>query len=147
MRYCFGLLILFFSTCIFAQKWVSKSDSIAITKTLFKQQEDWNRGDIDAFMEGYIKTDFLVFSGASGPIYGWEATRNRYKKSYHNRVLMGELNFDVLSMTQLSSNVVQLQGSFYLTREIEDSNGYFTLTWLKQDGKWLVISDHTSASN
>jgi hypothetical protein len=98
-------------------------------------------------MEGYIKTDFLVFSGASGPIYGWEATRNRYKKSYHNRVLMGELNFDVLSMTQLSSNVVQLQGSFYLTREIEDSNGYFTLTWLKQDGKWLVISDHTSASN
>ena len=147
MRYCFGLLILFFSTYIFAQKRVSKSDSIAITKTLFKQQEDWNRGDIDAFMEGYIKTDFLVFSGASGPIYGWEATRNRYKKSYHNRVLMGELNFDVLSMTQLSSNVVQLQGSFYLTREIEDSNGYFTLTWLKQDGKWLVISDHTSASN
>ena len=97
-------------------------------------------------MEGYIKTDQLVFSGASGPIYGWEATRDRYKKSYYNRVMMGELKFDILSMMQLSPKVVQLQGAFYLTREIEDSSGYFTLTWLKQDGSWLVISDHTSSS-
>jgi hypothetical protein len=42
--------------------------------------------------------------------------------------------------------VVQLQGAFYLTRVIEDSSGYFTLTWLKQDGSWFVISDHTSSS-
>jgi len=147
MKRFLGLFLVFFSTLVFAQKSVSKSDSLAITKTLFKQQEDWNRGDIDAFMEGYIKTDQLVFSGASGPIYGWEATRDRYKKSYHNRVLMGKLKFDVLGMMQLSPNVVQLQGTFYLTREIEDSSGYFTLTWLKQDGSWLVISDHTSAVN
>src|SRR6056300_914270 len=145
MKRFLGLFLVFFSTLVFAQKSVSKSDSLAITKTLFKQQEDWNRGDIDAFMEGYIKTDQLVFSGASGPIYGWEATRDRYKKSYHNRVLMGKLKFDVLGMMQLSPNVVQLQGAFYLTREIEDSSGYFTLTWLKQDGSWLVISDHTSS--
>ena len=31
-------------------------------------------------MEGYLKSQSLVFSGSSGPIYGWEATRNRYKK-------------------------------------------------------------------
>jgi len=31
-------------------------------------------------MEGYLKSDKLVFSGASGPIYGWEATKERYKK-------------------------------------------------------------------
>jgi hypothetical protein len=108
MKHFLGLFLVFFSTSVVAQKSVSKSDSLAITKTLFKQQEDWNRGDIDAFMEGYIKTDQLVFSGASGPIYGWEATRDRYKKSYHNRVMMGELKFDILSMMQLSPKVVQL---------------------------------------
>jgi len=59
---------------------------------------------------------------------------------------MGKLKFDVLNMSRLSSDVVQLQGKFYLTREVEDSSGYFTLTWLKRNGKWLIISDHTSSS-
>jgi hypothetical protein len=97
-------------------------------------------------MEGYIKSDALVFSGASGPIYGWDATRARYKKAYSNRILMGTLKFDILSMKLLSSKVVQLQGKFYLTRDIEDSSGYFTLTWLKKQSQWLIISDHTSSS-
>jgi ketosteroid isomerase-like protein len=138
-----GLFLI--STCIFGQKPLSKQDSTQIVKLLFKQQADWNRGDIDAFMEGYLKSDQLVFSGSSGPVYGWEATRSRYKKSYSNPVLMGELKFDVLNLIALSPKVAQLQGKFYLTREIEDSSGYFTLTWLKVSGQWLIISDHTSA--
>ena len=60
---------------------------------------------------------------------------------------MGKLQFEVLSMVQLSPKVIQLQGSFNLTREIEDSSGFFTLTWLQKDGAWLVLSDHTSSSN
>ena len=142
----FCTLFIISTSYIFAQSKVSKKDSFQIAETLFQQQADWNRGDIDAFMEGYIKTDALVFSGASGPIYGWDATRARYKKSYSNRILMGTLKFDILSMTLLSSKVVQLQGKFYLTRDIEDSSGYFTLTWLKKKSQWLIISDHTSSS-
>jgi len=146
MKWTIGLLLL----CVWnglSQERVSKKDSLAIVRTLFKQQADWNSGDIDAFMEGYIKSDALVFSGSSGPIYGWEATRDRYKKSYSSRLLMGKLQFEVLSMVQLSPKVIQLQGSFNLTREIEDSSGFFTLTWLQKDGAWLVLSDHTSSSN
>ncbi len=134
------------TSSIFAQTKVSKKDSLQIVQTLFEQEADWNRGDIEAFMEGYIKSDALVFSGASGPIYGWDATRERYKKSYSNRILMGTLKFDILSMILLSPKVVQLQGKFYLTRDIEDSSGYFTLTFLKKQSQWLIISDHTSSS-
>ena len=144
----FNKVLLLLLTCnlVSAQKIVSKKDSLSIVNILFNQQQNWNNGDIDAFMEGYMKTNKLVFSGASGPIYGWKSTRNRYKKTYSNRILMGKLKFDVLNMSRLSSDVVQLQGKFYLTREIEDSSGYFTLTWLKRNGKWLIISDHTSSS-
>ena len=140
------MLFIISANLLVAQKKVSKKDSLLIVKTLFQQQAVWNRGDIDAFMEGYIKSDALVFSGASGPIYGWDATRARYKKAYSNRILMGTLKFDILSMKLLSSKVVQLQGKFYLTRDIEDSSGYFTLTWLKKQSQWLIISDHTSSS-
>ena len=144
----FNKVLFLLLTCnlVSAQKIVSKKDSLSIVNILFNQQQSWNNGDIDAFMEGYMKTNKLVFSGASGPIYGWKSTRNRYKKTYSNRILMGKLKFDVLNMSRLSSDVVQLQGKFYLTREVEDSSGYFTLTWLKRNGKWLIISDHTSSS-
>jgi len=146
MRLIVGVFLICISS-VYAQKKVSQKDSLDIVKTLFKQQADWNSGDIDAFMEGYFKSDELVFSGSSGPIYGWEATRDRYKNSYSSRLLMGQLEFEVLSMIQLSPTVIQLQGSFYLTRDIEDSSGFFTLIWLQKEGNWLVISDHTSSSN
>jgi ketosteroid isomerase-like protein len=144
----FNKVLFLLLTCnlVSAQKIVSKKDSLSIVNILFNQQQNWNNGDIDAFMEGYMKTNKLVFSGASGPIYGWKSTRNRYKKTYSNRILMGKLKFDILNMSRLSSDVVQLQGKFHLTREVEDSSGYFTLTWLKRNGKWLIISDHTSSS-
>ncbi len=146
MKWFLNIFLLITCNLVTSQETVSKKDSLSIVNILFNQQQNWNNGDIDAFMEGYIKTNQLVFSGALGPIYGWEATRDRYKKTYSNRILMGQLKFDVLSMSLLSSDVVQLQGKFYLTREVDDSAGYFTLTWLKREGKWLIISDHTSSS-
>ena len=147
MRWIYSGVLFFFSTFIFAQQSVSKNDSISIVTKLFKQQDDWNTGDLDAFMEAYLNTENLVFSGSSGPIYGWKATRDRYKKSYSTRQLMGTLDFEILNIISLSDSVAQLQGSFYLKRDMEDSRGFFTLTWLKIEDQWFIISDHTSTSH
>lgn len=147
MRWIYSSVLFFFSIFICAQQSVSKNDSISIVKKLFKQQDNWNTGDLDAFMKGYLKTEHLVFSGSSGPIYGWKATRDRYKKSYSTRQLMGTLDFEILNIISLSDSVAQLQGSFYLKRDMEDSKGFFTLTWLKIEDQWFIISDHTSSSH
>lgn len=147
MRWIYSSVLFFFSIFICAQQSVSKNDSISIVTKLFKQQDDWNTGDLDAFMKGYLKTEYLVFSGSSGPIYGWKATRDRYKKSYSTRQLMGILDFEILNIISLSDSVAQLQGSFYLKRDMEDSKGFFTLTWLKIEDQWFIISDHTSSSH
>ena len=147
MRWIYSSVLFFFSIFIYAQQSVSKNDSISIVTKLFKQQDDWNTGDIDAFMKGYLKTEHLVFSGSSGPIYGWKATRDRYNKSYSTRQLMGILDFEILNIISLSDSVAQLQGSFYLKRDMEDSKGFFTLTWLKIQDQWFIISDHTSSSH
>ena len=147
MRLYFLTLFFIVSGFLFSQQAVSKKDSLAVVKVLFEQQDHWNKSDIDAFMEGYLKSDELVFSGASGPIYGWEATRDRYKRTYSDRVKMGELKFDVLHLLALSPTVIQLQGKFYLTRTIGDAQGFFTLNWVRVKNKWQIISDHTSASN
>ena len=145
-----SLSIFFFisiSPVVFSQQKLETKDSLAIIDVLNKQQIDWNRGDIDEFMKGYLKSDKLVFSGSSGPIYGWKATLDRYKKTYSDQEKMGKLKFEILNVIALSPKVIQLQGKFNLTRSIGDAFGYFTLNWIKVKNQWYIISDHTSGSN
>ena len=144
------LYIFFFisiNPVVFSQQKLETKDSLAIIDILNKQEKDWNRGDIDEFMKGYLKSEKLVFSGSSGPIYGWKATLDRYKKTYSDKEKMGKLKFEILNVIALSPKVVQLQGKFNLTRSIGDAFGYFTLNWIKVKNKWYIISDHTSGSN
>ena len=144
------LYIFFFisiNTVVFSQQKLETKDSLAIIDILNKQQKDWNRGDIDEFMKGYLKSEKLVFSGSSGPIYGWKATLDRYKKTYSDKEKMGKLKFEILNVIALSPKVIQLQGKFNLTRSIGDAFGYFTLNWIKVKNRWYIISDHTSGSN
>jgi hypothetical protein len=147
MKFPLMIVLFFFFAFGFSQPAVKKTDSIAIVKILYKQQDDWNKGDIDAFMEGYLKSKQLVFSGSSGPIYGWNATRDRYKRTYSDQEKMGTLKFDVLHLLELSDSVVQMQGKFYLKRTIDDLQGFFTLNWIRTKNQWYIISDHTSAAN
>tara|TARA_B100001248_G_scaffold127923_1_gene95877 strand:- start:4 stop:450 length:447 start_codon:yes stop_codon:yes gene_type:complete len=132
---------------VFSQQKLETKDSLAIIDILNKQEKDWNRGDIDKFMKGYLKSEKLVFSGSSGPIYGWKATLDRYKKTYSDKEKMGKLKFEILNVIALSPKVIQLQGKFNLTRSIGDAFGYFTLNWIKVKNRWYIISDHTSGSN
>ena len=144
------LYIFFFisiNPVVFSQQKLETKDSLAIIDILNKQEKDWNRGDIDEFMKGYLKSDKLIFSGSSGPIYGWKATLDRYKKTYSDKEKMGKLKFEILNVIALSPKVVQLQGKFNLTRSMGDAFGYFTLNWIKVKNKWYIISDHTSGSN
>ena len=144
------LYIFFFITInpeVFSQQKLETKDSLAIIDILNKQEKDWNRGDIDEFMKGYLKSEKLVFSGSSGPIYGWKATLDRYKKTYSDKEKMGKLKFEILNVIALSPKVIQLQGKFNLTRSIGDAFGYFTLNWIKVKNRWYIISDHTSGSN
>ena len=145
----FSAIFFFISinTIVFSQQKLEAKDSLAIIDILNKQEKDWNRGDIDEFMKGYLKSEKLVFSGSSGPIYGWKATLDRYKKTYSDKEKMGKLKFEILNVIALSPKVVQLQGKFNLTRSIGDAFGYFTLNWIKVKNRWYIISDHTSGSN
>ena len=145
----FSAIFFFISinTIVFSQQKLEAKDSLAIIDILNKQEKDWNRGDIDEFMKGYLKSEKLIFSGSSGPIYGWKATLDRYKKTYSDKEKMGKLKFEILNVIALSPKVIQLQGKFNLTRSIGDSFGYFTLNWIKVKNRWYIISDHTSGSN
>lgn len=111
---------------------------------LMKEQENaWNEANIEGFMQYYWKSDSLKFIGSKGITYGWEKTFANYKKSYPNAEAMGKLRFTVLECTQLSKNAIYVVGKWELAKE-KPVGGHFTLLWRKIDGKWIIVSDHTS---
>jgi len=141
----FFIALFLFSLNSYSQNPISLKDSLGIMNVMSLQQDAWNNGDIDSFMQGYLKSIELVFSGKSGPIYGWENTRKRYYSSYPNTKVMGKLNFTIKKTRSVSLSTAYLIGEYYLKRSGEDSYGHFTLLWKKIDSNWLIVSDHTSA--
>lgn len=142
LRYTSFFFCLFFlPLLLFAQE----SKDIATAKAiLFRQQADWNTGNIDAFMNGYWQSEKLKFIGASGVTYGYQRTLENYHKRYPNKETMGQLKFQVVSAEKLSRKVILLVGKWDLDREIGDIGGIFTLLFKKIKGKWWIIADHTS---
>ncbi len=122
------------------------SDKNEIISVLKSQENFWNKGNIEGFMQGYVKSDNLVFNGSSGPFYGWDSVKDRYMKTYPSKEKMGILNFKIQNISLITSNVAQLLGQFILTYPKNEVSGYFTLVFIKSKGKWLIFSDHTSRS-
>ncbi len=131
-----------YSTETLAQK--DSKDFEQIKKILFQQEEDWNKGDIDAFMKAYWNSEELQFGGANGITKGWQQTLDNYKKGYPDRATMGKLTFVIKDMTQHSKTVISLTGSWELERENDRPGGHFLLIWRKIKGEWKIVVDHTS---
>jgi hypothetical protein len=134
--------LFFVSNFSFAQE---SKDIAAVKSILFRQQNDWNNGNIDAFMNGYWESDKLKFVGANGITYGYQATLKGYHKRYPNKDAMGKLTFEVVDVEKISKKIIMLVGKWDLERKIGDIGGHFTLMWKKIKGKWVIIADHTSA--
>lgn len=122
-----------------------ESSQVRMIRSLLNQQvSDWNRGDIEAFMRGYWKSDSLKFVSSSGVIYGWSNTLERYRKRYPDRAAMGNLTFDSLAVRLLSDTSASVDGRWFLEREEDDLGGRFSLQLRRISGKWLIVADYTS---
>jgi beta-aspartyl-peptidase (threonine type) len=96
-------------------------------------------------MDGYWKSPDLTFSGAGGIQRGWDAVRERYKKTYPDHAAMGHLDFSGLEFHFVGNDGAVVLGHWHLTREKGDIGGNFSLVWQRFPEGWLIIHDHTSA--
>ena len=135
------LIAVFFTVSTFAQN----KDLIKIEQILQQQANDWNNGDIDAFMTAYWKSDKLQFGGGRGLTFGWQATLDNYKKGYPNKDAMGKLTFTLKSKEKLSRKTAMIVGKWELERATDHPNGHFMLIWKKMKGEWVIVADHTSS--
>ena len=124
---------------------IKNKEEIHKIKTILKAQQDcWNNGDIDGFMQGYWNSEDLVFTSLNHkPAYGWQNTLKRYKESYPTRSAMGELGFEILDLQLISEKNASLKGKWKLIRENDQPNGMFWCDLGKFDDNWVITKDST----
>jgi hypothetical protein len=115
-----------------------------ITTMLLQTARDWSKGDLEAFMQGYLKSDSLKFVGSSGITYGWQQTLENYRKGYPTKEHTGTLTFNLLEFDQLANDVFLVIGEFHLKRPVGDADGMFSIILKSINGKWKIIADHSS---
>jgi ketosteroid isomerase-like protein len=117
-----------------------------IRSVLQAQQDAWNRGDIDGFMNGYARSASTVFISEDTIRRGWQIVRDRYRKKYSSRAKMGRLMFSDLEITLLSSDWAEANGRWKPKRANDQPHGRFTLILKRLPEGWRIVHDHTSAA-
>ena len=117
----------------------------AIQNVLDQQVAGWNRGDLDAYMQGYIHSDELTFFSGATVTHGWEPTLERYKKRYQGEGKeMGTLTFSEVVIDVVANDAAFVRGRWHLAMSKESREGLFTLLVRKTDQGWKVVHDHSS---
>lgn len=116
-----------------------------IRAVLDTQVGAWNRGDVDAFMNYYWRSDKTLFVGANGVTRGWQAVLDRYHRAYPNRETMGQLTFSDIEIDQNCPREAVVIGEYHLHRDKDSPSGVFTLNFRKFAEGWRIVVDHTTA--
>jgi ketosteroid isomerase-like protein len=121
----------------------SERSKAEIKKVLEDQQRAWNRGDLDGFLDGYIKSPDLVFTSEGHIYHGWQTMQERFKKNYAKEN-MGQLSFEILDIDLLGNDAATVLGRWQLKREKDQPGGVFTLIFRRTPQGWKIVHDHTS---
>jgi SAM-dependent methyltransferase/ketosteroid isomerase-like protein len=130
-------------------EWSGKCDGATADdrlRLIVKSADDWNRGDIEAFVQCYEQTPETTFVGAT-VTHGAEDILARYRRNYPDRARMGKLTFSELQARTLSGTLAIVTGRFTLERAAEaggQATGLFTLVLRRGPNGWRIIHDHTS---
>lgn len=116
----------------------------SILRVLNNQVEAWNKGDIDGFMGGYWRSSETLFISGDDIMRGWAEVRDRYKRRYGSRELMGMLNFSDIQIGPLFKDSAVVTGSWHLKRNMDAPHGKFTLIFRLIEKEWKIICDSTT---
>ena len=141
-------LILVICTLILSQTGFSQTteqeDKEAILAVLKAQRLAWSDNNMEAFMEGYWKSDSLKFYGRNGVTYGWENTLERYKQAYPTPDHTGILSFKINDISKITDDAYYVMGEYHLKRTVGNATGIFMIIFKRIDGAWKIIADTSS---
>jgi ketosteroid isomerase-like protein len=126
---------------------ISPDVGLEVEQVLRRQQEAWNRHDLEGFMTGYWSSPELTFFSGARETRGWKGALDRYRRTYQSEGKeMGKLEFSELRVEALGSDAAFVRGAWHLTMSDGTTpHGLFTLVFRKFPDGWKIVHDHTSA--
>jgi len=124
-----------------------KAEEQPIRVVLAQQEQAWNRGDLEGYMQGYWKSPDLTFYAGGTVTRGWEATLERYRRRYKAEGKeMGRLDFSEDTIEVLSVDSAIGRGRWNLTLSGgKRLTGLYTVILKRLPEGWRIVHDHSSS--
>ncbi len=129
---------------IAATSCASRGSHGEVEAILRAQETAWNKADLEGFLAGYAHDEHVVFMGATGSDRGFDAVRDRYRKSYATPAAFGKLSFTGLEFSDIDYETVAIQGQWMLAKPPDDPHGSFMLIMRRFKDGWKIVSDYTT---
>ncbi len=117
-----------------------------ITALVAVQEKMWNKGDLDGFLDSYLRSKEVVYVVNGEVFRGYDAIRARYVKRYgETKSSMGQLYLTELEITDMGDKHALCSGKFTVVHHRHvPIYGRFTLIFIKAKEGWKIIYDHSS---
>jgi uncharacterized protein (TIGR02246 family) len=115
---------------------------------LVRAAANWNRGDLDAFVDDYLPGDSTTFIG-KGVLRGPAAIRRAYAPRFEPGATRDSLSFVLLDVDPLAPDAANVIATYVLARRVggRDSvtaQGPTSLVVRRVNGRWRIVHDHSS---
>ena len=120
---------------------------LEINEMLARSAAAWNRGDLAGFMNDYARDSLTSYVMGRNVRFGWQPLYEHYQAGYFAPGKSRDsLTYNDVRVRPLTTELALCTARFALDRGPRViASGPFTLIVAKQDGRWLIIHDHTSA--
>jgi ketosteroid isomerase-like protein len=107
---------------------------------------DWNRGDLDGFMDDYLESEHTTYMGGRGLISGTDSIRARYAPLFEPGAARDSLRFEDVQVRRLAAVYALATAHWILYRgDTVTSSGPFTLVLRRTSAGWKIVHDHSSS--
>lgn len=144
LRSVFVIAFLIFVNSVAFSQPKDVKDIIALMRT---EEETWNRGDIEGYVNLYAPGDStrMIYNGGTGVTRGKDSILAFYKK-YWPKERMGQLTLQHDSIEKISDEYYYVSGFFTVSYPSRDPvKGRFSGLVKKIKGKWYLYTDHSGS--
>lgn len=117
-----------------------------VVKVLLAQENAWNKGDMNGFMQAYKDSTETLFIGHDVS-KGFSEIQAEYKRDYPDQAAMGNLGYSELEVHPLSDKFAVCIGHYHIERNKKEggtADGLFSDVLEDTPDGWKIVLVHTT---